>query len=173
MSASTYTDPSVVDSTVLETTRASGAVRFAFLSALSVTLVIAAKPVLGQQQTNPPQKPVATTSSNPPGAPTNPDLTVATVKLQGGQRISKLIGSAVYNDQNEKIGSIDDLIMKDGNRIVLAVVSVGGFLGIGNKLVAVPYDQLHLEMNKDETKVAMPGASKDALNAMPTFTYGG
>jgi hypothetical protein len=93
--------------------------------------------------------------------------------LQGGQRISKLIGSAVYNDQNEKIGSIDDLIMKDGHRIVLAVVSVGGFLGIGNKLVAVPYDQLHLEMNKDETKVAMPGASKDALNAMPTFTYGG
>jgi hypothetical protein len=63
--------------------------------------------------------------------------------------------------------------MKDGNRIVMAVVSVGGFLGIGNKLVAVPYDQLRLETNKDETKVAVPSASKDALNAMPTFTYGG
>ena len=43
----------------------------------------------------------------------------------------------------------------------------------GNKLVAVPYDQLHLEADKDQTKITMPGASKDALNAMPTFTYGG
>ena len=90
-----------------------------------------------------------------------PDLAVASVKMQGGSRISKLIGSAVYNDQNEKVGSVDDLIMKDGNRIVMAVVSVGGFLGIGNKLVAVPYDQLHVEMNKDEAKVTMPSASKD------------
>lgn len=65
---------------------------------------------------------------------------MATVKLQGGQRASKLIGSAAYNDQNEKIGSVDDLIVKDGNRIVMAIVSVGGFLGMGNKLVAVPFD---------------------------------
>jgi hypothetical protein len=54
-----------------------------------------------------------------------------------------------------------------------AVVSVGGFLGIGNKLVAVPYDQLHLGMDKDQTKITMPGASKEALKAMPTFTYSG
>jgi len=146
-------------------------IRFAFLGVVS--LVTAAGPVLAQQTASPPNPPAATTPSNPSDAPTNPDLTVATVKLQGGLRISKLIGSAVYNDQNQKVGSVDDLIMKDGNRIVMAVVSVGGFLGIGNKLVAIPYDQLHLETNKDETKVAMPGASKDALNAMPTFTYGG
>ena len=79
----------------------------------------------------------------------------------------------MYNDQNEKVGSVDDLIMKDGNRIVMAVVSVGGFLGIGNKLVAIPYDQLHIEMNKDEAKVTMPGASKDSITSMSTFTYGG
>jgi sporulation protein YlmC with PRC-barrel domain len=145
--------------------------RFAFLSV--VTLVLAAGPVLAQQPPAPPKEPAATTAPTAAGTPTNPDLTVAAVKLQGGLRISKVIGSAVYNDQNEKVGTVDDLIMKDGNRIVMAIVSVGGFLGIGNKLVAVPYDQLHLETNKDETKVAMPGASKDVLNAMPTFTYGG
>ena len=55
----------------------------------------------------------------------------------------------------------------------MGVVSVGGFLGMGNKLVAVPYDQLHLETDKDQMKITMPGASKDALNAMPTFTYSG
>jgi hypothetical protein len=79
----------------------------------------------------------------------------------------------VYNDQNEKIGSLEDLILKDGNHIAIGVVSVGGFLGIGNKLVAVPYDQLHLETDRDQTKITMPGASKEALKAMPTFTYSG
>jgi hypothetical protein len=145
----------------------------AFLGIAS--LIIAVSPVLAQQSPDQPKAPstAATTSPAPAGMPENPDLTVATVKLQGGSRISKLIGSAVYNDQNEKIGSLDDLIMKDGNRIVMGVISVGGFLGMGNKLVAVPYDQLHLEADKDQTKITMPGASKDALNAMPTFTYGG
>jgi sporulation protein YlmC with PRC-barrel domain len=140
---------------------------------LAAALAIAAGTVLAQQTPDPPKEPAATASPNPPGAPTSPDLTVATVKLQGGFRISKLIGATVYNDQNEKIGSLDDLIAKDGNQIVMAVVSVGGFLGMGNKLVAVPYDQLHVEMNKDQTKVTIPNASKDTLNAMPNFTYGG
>jgi hypothetical protein len=39
--------------------------------------------------------------------------------------------------------------------------------------VAVPYDQLHLQADKDQTKITMPGASKEALKAMPTFTYSG
>jgi hypothetical protein len=146
--------------------------RVAVLAMMSM-VVAAAEPALAQQSSNPVNQPTATTMPDATSAPTSPDLTVASVKLLGGLRASKLIGSAVYNDQNEKIGSVDDLIVKDGNRIVMAVVSVGGFLGIGNKLVAIPYDQLHLELNKDETKVAMPGASKDRLTAMPTFTYGG
>jgi sporulation protein YlmC with PRC-barrel domain len=137
------------------------------------SLVIAVSPVLAQQSPDQPKAPpaAATTSPEPAGMPKNPDLTVATVKMQGGSRISKLIGSAVYNDQNEKIGSLDDLILKDGDRIAMGVVSVGGFLGMGNKLVAVPYDRLHFETDKDQTKITMPGASKEALNAMPTFTY--
>jgi PRC-barrel domain len=146
-------------------------IRFVLLGLVSVAT--ATGPALAQQSPDPSKNPAAVTSANPSGAPASPDLTVATVKLQGGSRVSKLIGMPVYNDQNEKIGSVDDLIMKDGNKIVMAVVSVGGFLGIGNKLVAIPYDQLHMEMNSDDRKVTMPGASKDALNAMPTFTYSG
>lgn len=124
----------------------------------------------------PAQSPAPAQAQSPAGASAaapDPNLTVASVKMQDATRISKLIGSPVYNDQNEKIGSVDDLLTKDGNTIVMAVVSVGGFLGIGNKLVAVPYDQLHLQTDKDTTKIALPGASKDALNAMPTFTYSG
>jgi sporulation protein YlmC with PRC-barrel domain len=146
-------------------------IRSAFLGVVS--LAIAAGPVLAQQSPDQNAQPAAVATPNPSGAPASPDLTVATVKLQGGARISKLIGSTVYNDQNEKVGTVDDLIMKDGNRIVIAVISVGGFLGIGNKLVAIPYDQLHLDMDKDTTKISIPEANKDALNAMPSFTYAG
>ena len=45
------------------------------------------------------------------------------------------------------------------------------FLGIASLIIAV--SPVHLEADKDQTKITMPGASKDALNAMPTFTYGG
>jgi sporulation protein YlmC with PRC-barrel domain len=142
-------------------------------SALFGIMLMAAAGSVAAQQSNSTTSSAATSAAVPSGAPATPDLAVASVKLQGGLRISKLLGSSVYNDQNEKIGSVDDLIMKDDNRIVMAVISVGGFLGIGNKLVAVPYDHLHLEMNKDESKIMMPGASKDSLASMPTFTYSG
>src|ERR1700733_12307808 len=102
-------------------------IRSVFLGIAS--LLIAVSPVLAPQSPDQPKAPpaAATTSPEPAGVPTNPDLTVATVKLQGGSRISKLIGSAVYNDQNEKIGSLDDLILKDGNRIAMVLYRSAGF----------------------------------------------
>ncbi len=102
-------------------------IRSAFLGVVS--LAVAAGPVLAQQSPDQNAQPAAVATPNPSGAPDNPDLTVASVKLQGGARISKVIGSTVYNDQNEKVGTVDDLIMKDGNRIVIAVISVGRLPG--------------------------------------------
>ena len=102
----------------------------------------------------------------------NPNLTIAAVKLVSGYRASKLIGSTVYNDQNQKIGSIDDLIVTPDEKITTAVISVGGFLGMGSKLVAVPYDQLRLQTKDNGERFELPGATKEGLNAMPNFTYG-
>jgi hypothetical protein len=68
-----------------------------------VSLAIAAGPVLAQQSTDQNAQPAAVATPNPSGAPANPDLTVATVKLQGGARISKLIGSTVYNDKTRRL----------------------------------------------------------------------
>ena len=108
-----------------------------------------------------------------PGAAPSSDPRIATVTLQGGLRASQLIGAAVYNEQNDKVGSVDDLIVKQGDRVVTAIVSVGGFLGLGAKLVAVPYHQLRIDSTRAATKVVMPGASKAALSALPTFDDGG
>ena len=98
----------------------------------------------------------------------------ATLTDQGDVRVSKLTGSAVYNDRDEKIGSVDDVILGKENRADNVVLSVGGFLGMGTKLVAVPYSQLKLGDTKhasSDNKVVMPGATKETLKAMPDFHY--
>ncbi|MDB5405129.1 MAG: PRC-barrel domain protein [Rhodospirillales bacterium] len=86
-----------------------------------------------------------------------------------GYRSSKIVGSAVRNDADQRIGKINDVIIGRNDRALVAVVSVGGFLGVGNKLVAVPYDQLR--PTPDNKGFVLAGASKDALKSLPAFSY--
>lgn len=132
------------------------------LSVAALTLAAAlAPPVVAQQADQPATPPGVVATTN------NPNLAVASVKMENGVRASKLIGAAVYSDQNERIGSVDDLVMTDGNKVTVAVVAVGGFLGLGSKLVAVPFEQ----MKRDGERMVLAGATKDTLNAAPNFVY--
>lgn len=85
-----------------------------------------------------------------------------------GYRAGKLIGASVTNDKNENIGKVDDIII-DNNRVMYAVVQVGGFLGVGSRLIAVPYDSLKID--DAGKKVVLPGASKDELKKLAEFKY--
>lgn len=82
-------------------------------------------------------------------------------------RASKVIGSAVYNEQRQKIGTINDLLISNGHDVGTAVISVGGFLGIASKLIEVPYAQIRMQDNR----LVMPGASKDQLKQLPQYKY--
>ena len=87
-----------------------------------------------------------------------------------GYRMSKLIGSNIINDKNEKIGTIDDVIAdKDKKQVSFVVLQVGGFLGIGKHFVAVPYDSL--VMDDAGQKITLPGGSKDELKKLSQFNY--
>lgn len=88
-------------------------------------------------------------------------------KLQAGYRASKVIGSNVANDANESIGKVDDLLVSPDGKTPYAVLSVGGFLGVGTHLVAVPYEQLKVV----EKKLVLQGGSKDTLRMLPEFKY--
>jgi len=84
------------------------------------------------------QTPTATTDR----ATMAPAAASDTSSFQGTWRASKLVGLSVYNDKNESLGSINDLLTdKDGN-IKAVVIGVGGFLGVGEHLVAVPLDKV-------------------------------
>jgi hypothetical protein len=87
-------------------------------------------------------------------------------RAHGGWRSSRIVGATVYNDRDERIGTVDDLIIGQDGRISEAVLSVGGFLGIGAKLVAVPYGQLRFEENI-EGRVADAVAPPAALVTPP------
>jgi sporulation protein YlmC with PRC-barrel domain len=97
------------------------------------------------------------------------DLVVVNIAdVAAGYRASKLIGKIVMNDKNEKIGSLDDMIV-DKEHVLFAILQVGGFLGVGGHLLAVPFNNLTLE--DAGSKIVLPGASKEALKKLPEFKY--
>ena len=62
--------------------------------------------------------------------------------FQSDWRASKVVGVSVYNDNNESLGSISDLLMDKSGNIKAVVIGVGGFLGVGEHLVAIPFDKI-------------------------------
>ena len=87
--------------------------------------------------------------------------------LAAGYRASKMIGSNVVNDANETIGEINDVLVSSDGKQPFAVLSIGGFLDIGDHLVVVPYESLKFGDNK----VTLPGGSKEGLKMLPEFKY--
>jgi sporulation protein YlmC with PRC-barrel domain len=92
---------------------------------------------------------------------------IETEAVATGWRASKLMHAEVYNDVNQKIGKIDDFIVSPDGKLSMAVLDVGGFLGIGTHRVAIPVEQL----GKVAPKVVLKGATKEALKALPEFRY--
>jgi sporulation protein YlmC with PRC-barrel domain len=106
----------------------------------------------------------------PQGAPQTVTLMkVDPQSLATGYRASKLVGSSVVNEANETVGTIDDLIITPGGQAPYAVLSVGGFLGLGTKYVVVPFSSLQVI----DKRIVLRGATRDALKALPEFKYNG
>jgi len=83
------------------------------------------------------QSPAATTDSARPAAGSASDTS-----FQGNWSGAKLIGLDVYNESNESLGSISDLLVDRSGNVKGVVIGVGGFLGVGEHLVALPFDRI-------------------------------
>lgn len=113
----------------------------------------ASPPVSAQQPASPPQQAAL--------------IRVDVTKLTTGNRASKIIGATVVNEGNETVGKVDELLIGPDGRTPYAVLSVGGFLGLGDRLVVVPYESLKMSASK----IILPGGSKEALKALPEYKY--
>ncbi|MGE3989885.1 PRC-barrel domain-containing protein [Pseudorhodoplanes sp.] len=104
--------------------------------------------------------------------------------INGQWRASKLIGVDVYNNQNEKLGEINELILTSNGQVSGAVIGVGGFLGMGERDVMVPLDKLTFSNDRAATTGAandgdrkwypdraVLNTNKDQLKGMPEFKY--
>jgi len=87
--------------------------------------------------------------------------------LATGYRTSKVVGSSVVNEANETVGTIDDLIVTPNAQVPFAVLSVGGFLGMGKHYVVVPANALSVV----DKHMMLRGATKDSIKALPAFEY--
>ena len=85
-----------------------------------------------------------------------------------GYRASRLIGAEVKNEQGERIGEIEDMVVSPDGKVTMAIVEVGGFLGIGDRRVAIPMQQFS---SLAADSVVLPGANKTALRKLPEFQY--
>lgn len=88
-------------------------------------------------------------------------------------RSSKIVGLTVYNTAGENIGEVDDLIVTSDGRIQNAVLGVGGFLGMGEKLVAVPFSDLKMSRDDRGTIHLVLNSSRQSLQSAPEYHYHG
>ena len=96
-------------------------------------------------------------------------ITTEEIKLLAkGWSIKKdILGKDVYNDANEKVGVIEDIVVTPEKAMSYAIVSTGGFLGMAKHDVVVPVNQLKIKADR----VTLPGATKESVKAMPEFKY--
>ena len=111
---------------------------------------------------------LVSTSALAQGAPQSvTERRTEVMQTGSGFRASKLAGTSVYNRDKDKIGTIDDLIVSPSDHTAFAILSVGGFLGMGKHYVAVPFSDLQITAKQ----VTMPEATKTSLEALPEFKY--
>jgi sporulation protein YlmC with PRC-barrel domain len=79
----------------------------------------------------------------------------------------QILGQPVFNDKEERVGSIDDIIIAPDKAVSYAIINAGGFTGLTKHDVAIPVSQLKLAGNK----LVLAGATKEALKASPPFEY--
>lgn len=115
----------------------------------------------------------ATTPANPaaqPAAPmTSGETTAVKSTTTADISANKLINSSVRNAANEAIGDINDVILGSDGRVAAVIVGVGGFLGLGEKNVALPFDQLMFAKDENGKLNVTTSMTKESLQSAPEY----
>ncbi|WP_210049250.1 PRC-barrel domain-containing protein [Neorhizobium petrolearium] len=162
------------------------------LSTMAAAILLASTaiaPAFAQTQPTPPASPAPATPAAPsdpavkpadsaatPAPNTGSDMAAASGAYLTEQTETQIsandyIGKPIYNAEDKSIGDVNDLIMEENGGIVAAVVGVGGFLGIGEKDVAVPMDKITMTRdaeNNNEVRLTTTETA-EALKAAPEF----
>ena len=89
----------------------------------------------------------------------------------GEMRASKLIGASVLNPAGETIGEVNEVLLDNSGKVNAVVVGVGGFLGMGEREVAISFGSLKMTRDDGGRSVITIDATKDVLKAAPLWTW--
>ncbi|MGD9881217.1 MAG: PRC-barrel domain-containing protein [Reyranella sp.] len=116
-----------------------------------------------------PTQPTSPSPGAPPAAAAERTVSTGDFNASGDMAMSALLGTKVRNANKESIGRIDDIYVDKESKITVVVISVGGFLGVGSKDVAVKWSDITFGQ-EDTSVVLTTSLSKDALMALPDYT---
>ena len=125
-----------------------------FATALSLAALLALPAIA--QETTPPKSDPATVEK--------------TTNYSGQISAAELLDENVVNEANEKVGDINDVLIDSKGKVAAVIVGVGGFLGMGEKDVALTFDQLSFATDNNDPLVVKTNATKESLQAAPQFT---
>src|ERR1700680_3922844 len=103
-------------------------------------------------------------------APTTAGPAEIFTRLPAGTTVTNFYKQNVYDPSDNKIGDVDDVLIDKEGRITAMIIGVGGFLGMGEKDVAIPFSALHASEKNNKWYLVL-NTTKDALKAAPGFTY--
>ena len=129
---------------------------------LAASLMLAA-PVLAQTTT--PPAPTPPPAASPSGQP------IWYSHQADEMRASKLIGTKIVNTANETIGDINEIVLGKDGKVAAVIVGVGGFLGVGEREVAMGFESIRMGRNSNNNLVLTANTSKDALKNAPEWRW--
>ncbi|MGE3712549.1 MAG: PRC-barrel domain-containing protein [Hyphomicrobiaceae bacterium] len=105
----------------------------------------------------------------PIGASKAADVSFITQQAPDQVLAYRLGGTRVFNSKGVVIGNISDTVFNDKGQVQAFVISVGGFLGVGSKYVAVPYSSVRLGPVVESSRVVLLDVTKEQLKAAPSY----
>jgi sporulation protein YlmC with PRC-barrel domain len=100
-----------------------------------------------------------------PGVPVGTATTTQIPSEFRPMRTEELLGKDVYNSTGEKVGSIDEIVVNRSTRATAAVIGTGGFLGVGEKKIVVPFDRMRMQGGR----VTAPGLTKETASTRQSY----
>jgi sporulation protein YlmC with PRC-barrel domain len=112
-----------------------------------------------------------TTATTTTTTTTTSNVNFKSAMAQDEMLASKITGLKVRNSAGDNLGDINDVVLDKSGKVSAIIVGVGGFLGLGEKAVGVPFEAITFADATDGSHVGRLDTTKDALNAAPTFVY--
>ena len=138
------------------------------LTAVSLAALMAV-PAIAQDANAPATQNAPPVVEQPGMSPAAPNEKMTNTAYSGQISASELLNESIVNAANESVGDVNDILLDSSGKVAAVIVGVGGFLGMGEKDVALTFDQLSFGSDKDNDLVVTTNATKESLQAAPEY----